>query len=59
MIILTSGTLAQALLLSQHNTHPVTIIQAFKRALTNALAIVEDISIPTPTGDDEAMHNLI
>ena len=43
----------------QRNIHPVVIIQAFKRALADALAIVEDISIPISTDDDEAMHNLI
>jgi len=52
MIILTGETLAQALVHSQHNTHPVTIIRAFPTAITNALAIVEDISIPISTGDD-------
>jgi len=43
----------------QRNIHPVVIIQAFKKALADALAIVEDISIPISTDDDEAMHNLI
>ncbi|PUU73017.1 chaperonin Cpn60/TCP-1 family [Tuber borchii] len=59
VIILAGEILAQALPHLQRNIHPVVIIQAFKRALTDALAIVEDISIPISTDDDEAMHNLI
>jgi T-complex protein 1 subunit gamma len=35
------------------------IIQAFKKALTDALAIVEEISIPVDTSSDKAMISLI
>ncbi|CAZ83888.1 unnamed protein product [Tuber melanosporum] len=59
VIILAGEILAQALPHLQRNIHPVVIIQAFKRALADALAIVEDISIPISTDDDKAMHNLI
>ncbi|KAG0639926.1 chaperonin Cpn60/TCP-1 family [Tuber brumale] len=59
VIILAGEILAQALPQLQRNIHPVVIIQAFKRALADALAIVEDISIPISTDDDKAMHNLI
>ncbi|RPA88970.1 T-complex protein 1 [Choiromyces venosus 120613-1] len=59
VIILAGEILAQALPHLQRNIHPVVIIQAFKRALADALAVVEDISIPISTDDDEAMHNLI
>lgn len=59
VIILAGEILAQALPHLQRNIHPVVIISAFKRALADALTIVEDISIPISTEDDEAMYNLI
>jgi T-complex protein 1 subunit gamma len=35
------------------------IISAFKRALSDALAVVEDISLPVEIDDDKAMYRLI
>lgn len=35
------------------------IISAFKRALSDALQIIQDISIPIDLSDDEAMHQLV
>lgn len=37
----------------------MTIISAFKRALTDAQAIVEEISLPVDIDDDKAMYRLI
>ena len=51
--------LAQALPQLERNIHPVTIISAFKRALTDALAIIEDVSLPVDIDDDKAMYSLI
>lgn len=39
--------------------HPVVIIAAFKRALADALDIVEEISLPVNINDDKAMYQLI
>jgi T-complex protein 1 subunit gamma len=43
----------------ERNIHPVVIISAFKRALTDALAIIDDISVPVNIDDDKAMYSLI
>lgn len=51
--------LAQALPQLERNIHPVVIISAFKRALADALAIVEEISLPVDINDDKAMYKLI
>lgn len=51
--------LAQALPQLERNIHPVNIISAYKRALADALAIIEDISIPVDVNDDKAMYQLI
>jgi len=51
--------LAQALPQLERNIHPVVIIQAYKKALADALAIVEEISIPVDTSNDKAMTSLI
>ena len=51
--------LAQALPQLERNIHPVVIISAFKRALADALAIVEEISTPVDISNDKAMYNLI
>ena len=59
VIILAGETLAQALPHLERNIHPVVIISAFKRALADALQIIEDISIPINTNDDEAMYQLV
>ncbi|KAL2116574.1 hypothetical protein VTJ04DRAFT_8742 [Mycothermus thermophilus] len=59
VIILAGEILAQALPQLERNIHPVVIIQAFKRALKDALQIIEDISIPIDVNDDKAMRQLI
>lgn len=51
--------LAQALPQLERNIHPVVIIAAFKRALADALDIIEDVSLPVNINDDKAMYNLI
>jgi T-complex protein 1 subunit gamma len=51
--------LAQALPQLERNIHPVVIISAFKRALADALNIIEEISIPVDFNDNKQMYNLI
>lgn len=51
--------LAQSLPQLERNIHPVQIIAAFKRALKDALEIIEEISLPIDTSDDKAMYGLI
>lgn len=51
--------LAQALPQLERNIHPVVIISAFKRALADALSIIDEISVPVDTNDDQAMYKLI
>ena len=51
--------LAQALPQLERNIHPVVIISAFKRALADALSIIDEISLPVDISDDKAMYNLI
>ncbi|KAJ6166888.1 hypothetical protein N7470_002335 [Penicillium chermesinum] len=51
--------LAQALPQLERNIHPVVIISAFKRALADALKIVEEVSTPVDIHDDKAMYSLI
>lgn len=43
----------------ERNIHPVVIISAFKRALTDALAVIEEVSLPVDVHDDKAMYSLI
>lgn len=60
MLIFPAGEiLAQALPQLERNIHPVVIIAAYKRALADALAIVEEVSIPVDINDDKAMYSLI
>ncbi|KAI9872982.1 MAG: T-complex protein 1 subunit gamma [Pleopsidium flavum] len=59
VIILAGEILAQALPQLERNIHPVVIISAFKRALADALAIIEEISMPVDINDDKAMYSLI
>ncbi|KAF3014469.1 hypothetical protein G7054_g1519 [Neopestalotiopsis clavispora] len=59
VIILAGEILAQALPQLERNIHPVVIISAFKRALKDALEIIDEISMPIDIGDDEAMKSLI
>lgn len=51
--------LAMALPQLERNIHPVVIISAFKRALADALQIVEEVSLPVDIHDDKAMYTLI
>merc|ERR1712230_32157 len=59
VIILAGEILAQALPQLERNIHPVVIIQAFKRALADALDIIQDTSIPVDVHDDAVMRDLI
>lgn len=59
MMALAGEILAQALPQLERNIHPVLIISAFKRALGDALQVIEDVSIPVNVNDDKAMYNLI
>ncbi|KAK3071104.1 T-complex protein 1 subunit gamma [Coniosporium uncinatum] len=59
VIILAGEILAQALPQLERNIHPVVIIQAFKRALADALEIIEELSQPVDINDDKAMYTLI
>lgn len=51
--------LAQSLPQLERNIHPVVIIQAFKRALADALEIIDEIAVDVDTNDDDAMYKLI
>jgi T-complex protein 1 subunit gamma len=51
--------LAQALPQLERSIHPVVIISAFKRALKDALEIIDEISLPIDINDDKAMYTLI
>ena len=51
--------LAQALPQLERNIHPVVIISAFKRALEDAIKIIDEISLPIDINDDKAMQQLI
>lgn len=51
--------LAQALPHIQNNVHPIIIISAYKKALEDALQIVEEISMPVDVNNNEEMLSLI
>jgi T-complex protein 1 subunit gamma len=51
--------LAYALPQLDRNIHPVVIISAFKKALNDALDIIDEISLPIDVEDDKAMYQLI
>ncbi|KAK4989995.1 T-complex protein 1 subunit gamma, partial [Elasticomyces elasticus] len=59
VIILAGEMLAQALPQLERNIHPVVIISAYKRALADALEIIQDISVPVDVNDDKQMYSLI
>ncbi|KXT16629.1 hypothetical protein AC579_6648 [Pseudocercospora musae] len=59
VIILAGEILALSMPQLERNIHPVVIIQAFKRALADALKIIQDVSIPVDINDNEVMRNLI
>ncbi|GAA5834657.1 hypothetical protein JCM5353_004510 [Sporobolomyces roseus] len=59
VIILAGEILAQALPHLERNIHPVVIISAFKRALEEALLIIERISVPVDPSNETEMLALI
>lgn len=59
VIILAGEILAQSVPQLERNIHPVVIISAFKRALADALDIIEEVSLPIEVNDDKAMYGLI
>ncbi|KAH9838868.1 T-complex protein 1 subunit gamma [Teratosphaeria destructans] len=59
VIILAGEILALSLPQLERNIHPVVIIQAFKRALSDALQIIQETSIPVDVNDDAVMRDLI
>lgn len=59
VIILAGEILAMSLPQLERNIHPVVIIQAFKRALADALQIIQDTSIPVDVNDTQVMRDLI
>ncbi|KAK4331832.1 T-complex protein 1 subunit gamma [Rhodotorula toruloides] len=59
VIILAGEILAQAMPHLERNIHPVVIISAFKRALEEALTIIESISIPVDPSNEDEMLKLI
>ncbi|PNS14993.1 T-complex protein 1 subunit gamma [Sphaceloma murrayae] len=59
VIILAGEILALSLPQLERNIHPVVIISAFKRALSDALQIVQEVSRPVDTSDDKQMYELI
>ncbi|KIY44515.1 T-complex protein 1 [Fistulina hepatica ATCC 64428] len=59
VIILAGEILAQSLEQLERDIHPVVIISAYNKALQEALAIIQRISIPIDTSSDEEMLKLI
>ena len=51
--------LAQALPHVQRNVHPIVIISAMKKALEDALQVIDDISVPVDVNNQEEMLNLV
>lgn len=59
VIILAGEILAQTYPYIEKNIHPVVIIQALKQALSDALEVIEQVSIPVDVSNEEAMIHLI
>lgn len=59
VIILAGEILAQTFPYIEKNIHPVVIIQALKQALSDALEIIHEVSLPVDTNNDAAMIKLI
>ncbi|RYN29882.1 T-complex protein 1 subunit gamma [Alternaria arborescens] len=59
VIILAGEILAQALPQLERNIHPVVIIQAFKKALADALEIISEIAVEVDVNNDEQMYKII
>ncbi|CAG8606110.1 3685_t:CDS:2, partial [Acaulospora colombiana] len=59
VIILAGEVLAQALPYLERNVHPIVIISAFKKALEDAIKVIDNISKPVNIEDQEEMLKLI
>ncbi|KAH8089907.1 T-complex protein 1 [Cristinia sonorae] len=59
VIILAGEILAQSLSQLERDIHPVVIISAYNKALKEALEIIQRISIPIDTSNDDEMLSLI
>lgn len=59
VIILAGEMLALSLPQLDRHIHPVVIIQAYKRALSDALAVIEEVSIPVDIDNTDQMRQLI
>ena len=59
VIVLAGEILATALQHLERNIHPILIISAYKKALEDALKVVDDISVTLDVSDDKAMLELI
>lgn len=59
VIILAGEILAQTFPYIEKNIHPVIIIQALKNALSDALQIIHQVSVPVDIENEEAMIKLI
>lgn len=59
VIILAGEILAYSLPLLERNIHPVVIISGYKKALAEALSIIERISVPVDVNNEEEMLALI
>jgi T-complex protein 1 subunit gamma len=59
VIILAGEILALSLPQLERKIHPVIIIQAFKRALNDAIKVIQDVSIPVDINDDKVMRGII
>ncbi|CAG8442123.1 4580_t:CDS:2, partial [Acaulospora morrowiae] len=59
VIILAGEVLAQALPYLERNVHPIVIISAFKKALEDAIKVIDDISKPVNVDDHDEMLKLV
>jgi T-complex protein 1 subunit gamma len=59
LTIVAGEILAQALPQLERNIHPVVIIQAFKKALADALEIIDEIAVEVDVNNDEEMYKII
>lgn len=59
VIILAGEILAQTFPYIEKNIHPVIIIKALKEALSDALEIIHEVSVPVSTDNEESLIKLI
>lgn len=59
LLLVAGEILAQSMAPLERSIHPVVIISAFNKALKEALEIIERISIPIDTSNDDEMLSLI